>query len=264
MINKEIRVAFFDIDGTLASHMIRSENFLERVPESARKTLKQLSENDVLPVIVTGRERSVIKQFVKDLGMDTYIAANGQSITYKGEEIYKNLLEPAVILEALRQLESITDVSVVLETARGNVLCQSGHGKAFHFIEDIERHKERAADYEVYQIAIIGEELREKIHIKIEGMKTKIVAPIVMDILPEAISKASAIKKMLSLLGLEKSNAIAFGDEENDTEMFDAVSYTVAMGNAIEALKKKATYVTDTVDDDGVYKACLHLGLIKA
>ena len=83
-----------------------------------------------------------------------------------------------------------------------------------------------------------------------------------LDILPEAVSKASAIERMLGLLGLDRSQAIAFGDEENDLEMFGAVDYTVAMGNAIDALKQTATYVTDNVDEDGIYNACRYFGLI--
>ena len=95
-----------------------------------------------------------------------------------------------------------------------------------------------------------------------EGLKARVVAPLVLDILPEAVSKASAIERMLGLLGFDRSQAIAFGDEENDLEMFGAVDYTVAMGNAIDALKQTATYVTDSVDEDGIYNACCHFGLI--
>ncbi|MBQ6493779.1 MAG: HAD hydrolase family protein [Erysipelotrichaceae bacterium] len=36
----------------------------------------------------------------------------------------------------------------------------------------------------------------------------------------------------------------------------------VAMGNAGEALKKEADYVTEHIDDDGIAKALIHFGLI--
>ena len=35
---------------------------------------------------------------------------------------------------------------------------------------------------------------------------------------------------------------------------------TVAMGNAKPVLKKKAKYITDDADDDGIYNACRHFG----
>jgi len=38
----------------------------------------------------------------------------------------------------------------------------------------------------------------------------------------------------------------------------------VAMGNAIPELKAKADLVTTDVDDDGIYNACISLGLLTA
>ena len=48
----------------------------------------------------------------------------------------------------------------------------------------------------------------------------------------------------------------------NDYEIIRAAGIGVAMGNAIEELKTAADYVTDDIGRDGVYKACLHFGLI--
>ena len=38
---------------------------------------------------------------------------------------------------------------------------------------------------------------------------------------------------------------------------------SIAMGNAIDELKEKATYVTTPCDQDGIYNACVHFGWIK-
>ena len=37
----------------------------------------------------------------------------------------------------------------------------------------------------------------------------------------------------------------------------------IAMGNATELLKQHADYITDTIENDGLYKACIHFGWIK-
>jgi hydroxymethylpyrimidine pyrophosphatase-like HAD family hydrolase len=37
----------------------------------------------------------------------------------------------------------------------------------------------------------------------------------------------------------------------------------VAMGNAIPELKAKADYITDDVDQDGIYNICEKLGLFE-
>ena len=66
----------------------------------------------------------------------------------------------------------------------------------------------------------------------------------------------------LERLGIDASEAIAFGDGENDLSMFAAVGTSVAMGNAQDTVKAAATYVTTAVDDDGIYNAAKHFGLV--
>lgn len=44
---------------------------------------------------------------------------------------------------------------------------------------------------------------------------------------------------------------IAVGDNENDVEMLEWAGISAAMGNASEAVKKKARWVTEDNDHDG-------------
>ena len=48
----------------------------------------------------------------------------------------------------------------------------------------------------------------------------------------------------------------------NDIEVIQEAGIGVAMGNAVDELKLVADYVTSAIDEDGIYRACLHLGLI--
>ena len=48
---------------------------------------------------------------------------------------------------------------------------------------------------------------------------------------------------------------MAFGDADNDREMFEQAGFAVAMENGREEMKKMADYVTDTNREDGVAKA---------
>ena len=54
---------------------------------------------------------------------------------------------------------------------------------------------------------------------------------------------------------MAKHQAIAFGDGDNDIVMFEAVDYSIAMDNATDNLKKIASEVTDSADDDGIAKS---------
>ena len=56
-------------------------------------------------------------------------------------------------------------------------------------------------------------------------------------------------------------DVVAFGDGSNDVEMLKEVGMGVAMGNAVEELKVVADMVTDSIGEDGVWKACKKLNL---
>ncbi len=55
---------------------------------------------------------------------------------------------------------------------------------------------------------------------------------------------------------------MAFGDGNNDIEMFQAVGHSVAMGNASADLKAIASEVCGTCAEDGIYHYCAEKGLI--
>ena len=57
---------------------------------------------------------------------------------------------------------------------------------------------------------------------------------------------------------------MAFGDGLNDVEMFAAVGCAVAMGDACAELKAVATHVTGTLEEDGIARALVDLGVLAA
>ena len=79
----------------------------------------------------------------------------------------------------------------------------------------------------------------------------------------EPTDKAHGIRQILSHFGAEVSDVIVFGDAHNDLSMFCEEWTNVAMGNAVPELKVKADLITDNVDKDGIFNACLKLGLFN-
>ncbi|MDE7132886.1 MAG: HAD family hydrolase [Lachnospiraceae bacterium] len=73
-----------------------------------------------------------------------------------------------------------------------------------------------------------------------------------LEILPLTASKSNAIKQLQSLLECEK--LIVFGDGQNDIDMFVLADESYAVQNAHEDLKKYATAIISSNDDDGVAK----------
>ncbi len=60
-------------------------------------------------------------------------------------------------------------------------------------------------------------------------------------------------------LGLRPEDVVAFGDSENDVEMFRVAGASVAMGQADDRVRAAATFVSAPCDEDGVAVAIEHL-----
>ena len=70
------------------------------------------------------------------------------------------------------------------------------------------------------------------------------------EIMPMEASKSNAIKQLQGMLDCEK--LIVFGDGKNDIDMFLIADESYAVANAHEELKKYATAVILSNDEDGV------------
>jgi hydroxymethylpyrimidine pyrophosphatase-like HAD family hydrolase len=57
------------------------------------------------------------------------------------------------------------------------------------------------------------------------------------------------------IMALRPENVMAIGDDFSDLEMLEYAGIGVAMGNAPEAVKARADWVTTTIEKDGVARA---------
>ncbi len=73
-----------------------------------------------------------------------------------------------------------------------------------------------------------------------------------LEIMPLNASKARAVKQLQSLLKCEK--LVVFGDGKNDIDMFELADESYAVENAHEDLKRIATSIIASNDEDGVAK----------
>lgn len=73
-----------------------------------------------------------------------------------------------------------------------------------------------------------------------------------LEIMPLQATKARAIKQLQARLGCER--LIVFGDGKNDIDMFELADESYAVQNAHEDLKKIATGIIASNDEDGVAK----------
>lgn len=96
-----------------------------------------------------------------------------------------------------------------------------------------------------------------KILVHIPGIKTSIMPSwnkgwTDVHVINNIGGKDNAMKKLIEILGVNKNEVIAVGDNNNDEPLFQFAGYKVAMGNATEELKSKADYVGPSQEDDGL------------
>ncbi|MDN6193855.1 MAG: Cof-type HAD-IIB family hydrolase [Alkalibacterium sp.] len=271
------KVVFLDIDGTLVTKY-------NSIPESAKQAIQDLKKNDILPVIATGRAPLLIEEVRKELGIDSYIAMNGQLVVHKGEVVYHNPIEKEIVSKLIDQavenndgiilcgakdifsnsIVSLAKRSSVLTLLKGIVKIIPGSIQ-FSLLSRLIKKPPKPKDYEgkpIYQI-IVETSIEEERHYKeiFEDLHFARSNHYTVDIISEGISKATGIEHYLNHLGLKKENTYAFGDSPNDLEMLAYVDTSVAMGNGWDSVKEAADYVTDDVDKDGIKNALKHFKL---
>ena len=253
-----VRAAFFDVDGTLLS---LAQN---RVPESAVAALARLRDSGVALVLATGRTHYLLDK-VDLAAFDAAVTFNGQLVEVGERVVHSNPLDPKDVAAVVRQVERGAFECLFMERDR---MYLSGANELTRAMEELTHNHfelapvERALEHDVYQLNVFlapGEEhllLDQTAHVK-----TTRWSDLFVDGMPDAGGKDAGVRIVLDELGLAPEECVAFGDGGNDVDMFGAVGTSVAMGNGGADARAAATYVTDDVDADGIWNACVRLGL---
>ncbi len=80
-------------------------------------------------------------------------------------------------------------------------------------------------------------------------------APFFLEVFDRRAGKGPSLQKLAEHLGIDRANVMAIGDQENDLTMLQYAGTSVAMGNAIDAVKAVARFETATNSEDGVAQA---------
>ena len=257
---ENIRIIFFDIDGTL----IDMEK--KRISEQTREALLRLQQRGILLCLATGRCPICLPTF-EGVHFDAYLTFNGSCCYNDRETIFSSPIPREDVQILLRNAAAMgRPVAIATrERIEANGLDEdlatyySFSGFPPHIAEDFDE----VAAGEVYQIMLGCREseypalLQGAGHAKIAAWWDRAV-----DVIPASGGKGAGIRQVLAYYGLEKGQALAFGDGNNDIEMLEAVGTGVAMANASDRLKAVATDICGHVAQDGIYHYCLEKGLI--
>lgn len=67
--------------------------------------------------------------------------------------------------------------------------------------------------------------------------------------------KSLGVEFLCKMWGIDKSEVMTIGDQNNDIDLVQSGGIGIAMGNSTTELKQVADYITDTVENDGFVQA---------
>lgn len=257
-----IRTVFFDVDGTLVSHSMGA------VPDGTVRALRKLKASGIDRVLATGRHLLELNLLpMQELEFEDYILLNGQlCLDHDGQILFSNPIRGAEKEEILSLFEekNIPVMLIEKDALYNNFIDE----RVIIAQKAISTPLPDVGDYqggEIYQAIIFADkEMEEELAQRLPGCAITRWNDYAVDVISREGGKAAAIEKFLALKGLKKEESAAFGDGENDMEMLETVGIGVAMGNADDEVKAKADLITDSIDEDGLEKALIKMGLIEA
>ena len=257
------KIIFFDIDGTLHDPSVG-------VIESTQKGIRLLLENGHIPVICTGRTRSMISKELTDLGFLGIIAGAGTYVEYEGKVIHHSVLKAKSDNEFLKFLKK-NNVNYVVEGPDYVYYDPTDMSVEYEMVKDVVRSfyasnvKPLPEDEYYYNKYSINYNMNDDIKNIVPYLEERfdlICHGTFIELMQKGYNKAVGISKMIEYLNIKKENTYAFGDSTNDLEMLEFVEYGIAMGNSYEAVLEKAEYKTKSILDDGIYYGLKEFNLI--
>lgn len=275
-----IKSLFFDIDGTLVSFETH------QIPRSTIDALEKAKAQGISIYISTGRPISIITNLgdIKHL-IDGYITTNG-AYCFVGHDVVRCCpISPADVAALLRDavrhdysclivgdrnvallnrqeifdevfLRTLAVKGIDLDLPVSRVIGSLGNG----ILPDY--HSDREPQ-DILQMSPFFDERHEKdIMRRLDQCQSGRWHPAFTDITSVNADKGKGLKAMARHLGIRMEETMAFGDGGNDIAIIQTAGTGVAMGNACDALKEQADFVTDDVDHDGIAKALEHFHVI--
>ena len=255
---------FFDIDGTLVSFKTH------QIPESTIQALTQAKQAGHKVFIATGRPPIIITNLgaIEHL-IDGYVTING-ALCFVGDKVISckeiaNETARFVVKDALEKnygLIMVGEKDVAVLDPQGEVdkifrqeICVENLNQARPFEEVLKQR--------IFQLTpFFDEDYEKEMMVRLTDCTVGRWHPAFTDITAIGADKGEGLLAMTQHLGLNPQHTMAFGDGGNDSSMIRKAGIGVAMGNALECLKQEADYVTTSVDEDGIWNALRHYGLI--
>lgn len=258
-----IKLVAIDIDGTLI-------NSHHQLTKKTIDVIKQKAAEGMKIVICSGRPLVGMLEVVEQLGLTT---EDDYIISYNGA-LAVNAATHEPFVEHVLSYDDLVSLHQLSEEVHAH----------YHYadLEAIYTPHRRINPYSIHEVTLTGMPLEylpfEEVNpensicklmfIDPEDEITRIMkeipptfhekynivrsAPFFLEFLNKKASKGLTLKNLADKLGIDASDVMAIGDNENDISMLEYAGIGVAMGNATSKTKEYAQKITLSNDEDGV------------
>lgn len=248
-----------DLDGTLIHN--------KEISKKTKNTIRAIQKAGIHFAVATGRHVDSARSIYEELNCKGPLICSNGAIIYdpeKNEIIEKTIMEDdsaILIMDICDRLHSdflvYTTEEILATTGGKQKLLDKIAKKTTIKITDkpIEELKASVND-NILKVLIIeyDEELAKRVYNQIKTLNDVGVVSSqrgFIDCGHSISSKGIAVEKLAHYYGLEMSEVVTFGDEENDISMIKSAGLGIAMGNAKPSVKFEADFITSDVRDDG-------------
>lgn len=271
-----IRLIASDIDDTLIPKG-------GRISAATKNALLRCEAAGIPVVLSSGRTFFGVRSVSKEIGLTgPVISANGGRADLSPEEspIFEDCIARDASLAVYKRLRDAgcfmtsyvgTRIYVMDETnGYGSTCCKRSEANKPDLsviTNDEERFFSEGTvnpyKYEAYSDdTLLLERLRAEF--RDMGLSVSSAFPYNLEILAPGGGKGRALKAVAEKLGISRDEIIAFGDGSNDLTMLRYAGVGVAVGNAVDELKRAADRIAPDCADDGVAEILREYGLTEA
>ena len=275
---KDIKLVALDLDGTLFANS-------SRISKRNLTAIRSITDKGIHVVISTGRPFEGIPfDQIKGTGINYAITANGSGIyeISTGKCLYENAMDEELVTPILNFLltrdihmdafiggkgytpiqcvETAQKLTVPSSIKNYIITTRTRLDNILQFIHEnqLKVQKMTLNFYPAADGTLIDRETVRKFLVSNPSITTVCGGYNNLEFTRADANKGVGLRKLAEILGVNPDATMAIGDTENDLAIIEAAGIGVAMGNATDAVKARADYVTTTNTKDGVAAAIEH------
>jgi Cof subfamily protein (haloacid dehalogenase superfamily) len=256
-VSKPIRLVLSDVDGTLVTPD-------KQLTAGTIDAVRQLNEAGILFAVTSGRPPRGLRMLIEPLSLTTPLGGfNGGLMTDETLDILQELIVDDAVVGPIIELLDSHGLSVwVYQGTDWFVLDLEGPHVA-HESDVCQFEPSQLRSFEGVRgdiVKIVGitddpaymasatTELNEKFDAYVSATNSQTYY---LDVTHHDANKGKVVAFLAKQYGLDQDEIATIGDMANDVLMFEKSGISIAMGNATDEVKGRATHSTESNHDDG-------------